>query len=232
MRTLRAFVFDLDDTLYPERAYVLSGFRAVAGWVEEHMAVPAEQCLAELRQLFDEGVRERTFDRWLDGRGLDGDGRVAQMVRVYREHEPRIAPFPGARNVLTRLGTQHQLGLLTDGDPMVQRRKVVSLDLVRYFDGLVFSGDLGPEAGKPSTRPFGAVLELLGVAGAEAAYVADNPTKDFLGARRVGMWTVRVRTPVGLYSHLDPPTGHHAPDVEIRNLRQVPAALARIQQAV
>ena len=30
MSGLHAIIFDLDDTLYPERDYVLSGFRAVA----------------------------------------------------------------------------------------------------------------------------------------------------------------------------------------------------------
>ena len=31
----RVVVFDLDDTLFPERQYVLSGFRAVDMWLKE-----------------------------------------------------------------------------------------------------------------------------------------------------------------------------------------------------
>src|SRR4030066_168009 len=36
----RAIGFDLDDTLYPERAFVLSGFGAVAGWIEAAVGLP------------------------------------------------------------------------------------------------------------------------------------------------------------------------------------------------
>ena len=54
----RAIVFDLDDTLYPERDYVLSGFRAIARWAAEHLRIPAEDGYRELAELFAAGVRE------------------------------------------------------------------------------------------------------------------------------------------------------------------------------
>jgi hypothetical protein len=38
----RAIVFDLDDTLYPERDYVLRGFRAVAAWSDPNLGIPAD----------------------------------------------------------------------------------------------------------------------------------------------------------------------------------------------
>ncbi len=60
MPALRAVVFDLDDTLYPERAYVLSGFHAVAAWAEEQLKIPRRLGFAELRQLFEDGVRGNT----------------------------------------------------------------------------------------------------------------------------------------------------------------------------
>ena len=39
MSRLEAVVFDLDDTLYPEADYVLSGFQAVADWAEVHLGI-------------------------------------------------------------------------------------------------------------------------------------------------------------------------------------------------
>ena len=37
---MHAVVFELDDTLYPERQFVLSGFRAVDDWLKAKYRVP------------------------------------------------------------------------------------------------------------------------------------------------------------------------------------------------
>jgi FMN phosphatase YigB (HAD superfamily) len=37
LRDWQGIVFDLDDTLYPERGYVLSGFKAVASCAEARL---------------------------------------------------------------------------------------------------------------------------------------------------------------------------------------------------
>jgi len=34
-----ALVFDLDDTLFPERDFVLSGFQAVGDWLETNLSL-------------------------------------------------------------------------------------------------------------------------------------------------------------------------------------------------
>lgn len=232
MPALRAIVFDLDDTLYPEQAYALSGFRAVAIWAEGNLGIPEHQGFAELRRLFEDGIRRNAFDCWLENHGLNPDRWVPQMVQVYREHEPQIAPCPEALGVLQRLRQRYHLALVTDGYLAVQQRKLASLGLSSCFDALVFSDELGREARKPSSRPFEVVLERLGVTGREAVYVADNPTKDFLGARQVGMWTVRVRAPQGLYSHLEPPSPRHAPHTEVKDLSSLETILVQIEERI
>ena len=227
MPALRAIVFDLDDTLYPERAYVLSGFRAVAAWAGEHLGIPADQGFTELHRLFDDGVRGATFNRWLEGHGFQPDDWVPQMVQVYREHDPQIDPYPEVLGLLQRLRLHYRLGLVSDGYAEVQKRKLAALGLTSCFDALVFSDEWGREAWKPNVRPFEIVLERLGVMGPEAVYVADNPIKDFFGARRAGMWTVRVRHPHGLYAYMEPPSPEHAPDAEIDTLSDLQASLMR-----
>lgn len=225
MRELQAVVFDLDDTLYPERAYVLSGFRAVAAWAEEQLDIPADQTFVELRQLFNEGVRRNTFDCWLENQGFHANRWAPQMVAVYREHQPQITPYPHVLEPLQRLRHRYRLGLVTDGYLAVQQRKLACLGVEPFFDAVVFSDELGPEAWKPSPRPFQVVLERLEITGPEAGYVADNPTKDFFAARHLGMWTVRVRHPDGLYRHLEPPSAEHAPDVEIESVDRLETIL-------
>ena len=229
MPALRAVIFDLDDTLYPERSFVLSGFRAVAMWAEEHLGISADQALTELYQLFEGGIRGNTFNRWLESHGLKDEDWVPQMVQVYREHEPHIEPYPEVPVLLRRLRLHYRLGLVSDGYAKVQRRKLTALGLASCFDVLIFSDEWGREAWKPNSKPFEIALERLKVTGSEAIYVADNPTKDFLGARQVGMWTVRVRRPDGLYSHLEPPSSEHAPDIEIETLDRLEVVLQKLR---
>jgi putative hydrolase of the HAD superfamily len=228
MPALRAIVFDLDDTLYPERAFVLSGFRAVAAWVEKHLGISANLAFTELCQLFEAGVRGNTFDLWLENHGLKTENWIKQMVQVYRNHEPCIEPYPEVPEVLRRLRFHYRLGLVSDGFAEVQKRKLTALGLASCFDVIVFSDEWGLEAWKPSSKPFEVALKRLRITGPEAVYVADNPVKDFWGARQIGMWTVRVRRPDGLYSCLEPPSLEYAPDVEIESLSDLEAILQKL----
>jgi putative hydrolase of the HAD superfamily len=221
----KAIVFDLDDTLYPEAAYVSSGYRAVGRWVEEVLRIPAPRATEELNELFVAGVRSGTFDHWLAARGLD-PAHVRTMVAVYRGHSPEIDPFPAVPGLLDRLRQERvPLGIVTDGRARAQRAKVTALGLAPFFGTISYSEELGKEAAKPSPQAFLTALEQLGAAGSDAVYVADNPVKDFLGARRAGMASIRLRLDGGIYAGSEPPTPDHAPDVEVRTFAELEEAL-------
>jgi len=223
MNKWKAIVFDLDDTLYPESEFVLSGFRAVAAWGYRKLGIDAEKGFSQLRVLFDQGVRGNTFDLWLEQNGFGARAKdiVPQLVEVYRQHWPQIQPFPEVHQVLAHLRETCSLGLVSDGYLVVQERKLQVLGLAHFFDAVVFSDRLGPEAWKPSARPFEEVLSLLGVGPQEAAYVGDNPSKDFLGPWRIGMDTVWVHRPGSEYAALRPPSDVHRPDHVIGSLQDL-----------
>ena len=216
--TLRAIIFDLDDTLYPERDFVLSGFRAVALYSEKTLGIPAEAGYVSLLALYESGVRGDTFNRWLATFGRPEESLVEQCVQVYRRHNPDIQPFDGVPRLLQDLAGEHRLGLVSDGYLAIQKRKLSALALAPYFDAVVFSDEWGRMAWKPSSRPFQAILQRLDLAAGQAIYVADNPLKDFYGARRLGLATIMIKRPAAEYSHLQPPTPAHAPDAIIDHL--------------
>jgi putative hydrolase of the HAD superfamily len=221
----RAILFDMDDTLYLERDYVMSGFGAVARWLETETGIPAAATRLRLIDLFEEGERGNTFDHCLAQFGLPTEPLVSEMVEVYRTHVPDIAPFAGMRELLHLLGDRHVLGMLSDGFLSVQQRKFAALGLDGVFGCVVFSDQWGREAWKPDSRPYVEALECLGVSGPEAVYVADNPTKDFIGARQLGLATIRLRHPDGIYYLHDPPTPEHSPDVTVADVSDVAAVL-------
>lgn len=230
MSELHAIIFDLDDTLYPEREFVFSGFRAVAAWAEDHLDIPGTDGYAGLVNMFNQKVRGDTFNRWLAAHGFAADHLARHLVQVYREHAPTIAPFPEVPMVLSHLRERYELGLVSDGYLAVQQRKLAALGLFTCFDAVVWSDEGGPDAWKPSLWPFKTVLERLGdIAPAEAVYVADNPGKDFLGARHLGLSTIRLRWPGGIYYAHEPPTPAHASDLIIDSLNFLEEALNTLE---
>ncbi|MCA9230920.1 MAG: HAD family hydrolase [Planctomycetales bacterium] len=225
---LKAIIFDLDDTLYLERDYVASGMRAVAAWIEERDGFPSDETFIQLWDLFVAGVRGDTFNRWLKNRGIEADGNLAEMVEAYRHHDPQIVLLPDVKELLNRLRQHYRLGIITDGPLGSQQQKVVALGLESLFEEIVFTAELGEEYRKPSKVPFQRVLRTFGVGAADSVYVGDNPSKDFRGARLLGMWTARIRHVEGLYSHLEPESLLDAPHVEFPTLIHLEDALGGV----
>lgn len=222
---LEAIVFDLDDTLYPERTYALSGFAAAADWAEGSLGIPREQGYAELEAYFNGGVRGDTFDRWLEAHGLDPDRWVPELVRCYRDHMPTVELYPDARPALDSLGAKYRLGLITQGHKPGQQRKMEALELTDAFEAVLIMGEDERADWKPSSVPFQRLLSALELEGHQAAYIGDNSLKDFYGARKLGMATVWVRRPDGEHAHDEPPGPEYSAHVELPDLTGLEGAL-------
>jgi putative hydrolase of the HAD superfamily len=226
---LSAIIFDLDDTLFPERSFVLGGFEAAAKHAASLAPIDAQLLLAQLHQLFENGVRGNTFQIALDLLGQHNHALEQAMVAAYRNHAPQIKAFPEVTPTLSRLHGKYQIGLVSDGFLSVQQRKFQALGLADFFDTVVFSDEFGRDHWKPSTKPFEVALERLMLNRADrAVYVADNVTKDFWGARRLGIHTIRIRRESGEYAAAQAPSDAHQPDLEICDLTELESAVDRL----
>jgi len=217
---LRAWIFDLDDTLYPERDYVRGGFRAVGQWAEERLGLSQAIVRAHLDALFNGGFRGDAFEWWLTEQGLPGS-LLAEMVKAYRGHAPQIAFYPDTERALDALSPRFRLGLLTEGRRAAQEAKIHALGLERWIRTTVVLGEEDRGMWKPSRKPFDRILGEMTLAGAEAAYIGDNPQKDFRGAREAGLRAVRIRREGGLHAGEEPATAQDGPDLEIRSLDEL-----------
>jgi putative hydrolase of the HAD superfamily len=191
---LAAVLFDLDDTLFDQSTWLEGAWRGVAE-AARPLGVPGEEFRRALVEIAAEGTaRGGIIDRALVRVGRT-DVAVGPLVDAFRSHRPATLPtFPGAGDLLCRLRGRLGLGLVTDGDPCIQRAKLEAIGLAGCFDVIVFSDELGREFRKPHAAPFRLALHGLGVDPSQAAFVGDHPVKDIDGARSVGMTTVRVRT--------------------------------------
>lgn len=230
---IRAMVFDIDDTLFPERDYVRSGYRAVCERLRRGLGCGGSTATAAIGPMED----------WLWGRFLSGRtagafdalserfrlglsrGRIEELVEVYRNHRPDIRPYGEMPFLLGRLRESFLLGLLSDGYLPAQRHKLQALGLERFFDAMAFTRELGRDAWQPSPRGFEVMREKLGVPHEACAFVADNPAKDFVAANKLGWRTVQYLQPGQVHAANVPPDGGRpqfsarGPD-ELRSLLQ------------
>lgn len=207
MLAIQAVIFDLDDTLYPEREYAFSGFDAVAAKFEDVFG-SAESAAARMRELFETGDRPRVFDVLLAERGIAPTPQLIQtMVATYRTHTPRIRLFPDAEAALSQLQNNYKLGLITDGPSVMQWAKIDALRLRERIDAIIVTDDLGPGFPKPHPLAFERMVDRLHVPHAGCVYIADNAAKDFVAPRALGWRTLRLSRPGGIYLDSTAPRG-------------------------
>jgi len=193
-------ILDLDDTLFLERDYVISGLTAVGAHVAATRGVPGvgEVAIA----LFEAGVRGTTFDQALARVGIEPTvPLVAELVGVYRRHAPAIGLLPDAARLIARLEDRYR-GVVTDGPLDSQRAKALAVGAPGWAELIVYTAELGPGFGKPHERAFSMHEAHTGLTGDQFTYIADNPTKDFGGPKARGWRTIRIRRPASLHAGL------------------------------
>jgi putative hydrolase of the HAD superfamily len=105
--------------------------------------------------------------------------------------EEAVAPFDGAVATLEKLQARGvRLGLVTNGHPDFQRRKLERHDLGRFFEAVLIEGEWG--AGKPDPTIFHEALARMRARPEDAWMVGDNLDADIGGASAVGLKTVWV----------------------------------------
>jgi putative hydrolase of the HAD superfamily len=208
-------VLDMDDTLFLERDYVLSGFAAVDAVVAKEHGLNGFS--EHAWRLFCAGVRGRIFNEALKEMGLEQQpANVAQLVAAYRSHLPRITLTSDSLRFLNA-ARKHGLrvALVSDGAYVAQRAKVSALGLEAFISPIVLTDALGRDAWKPSSRGYLEVFERLGGSHGEYIYIGDNPNKDFIAPNALGWRTIRIRRPHGEYALASASREDGAPQREI-----------------
>ncbi len=192
---MRAVIFDLDDTLYPQSEWLAGAFEAVAEAAAIH-GVDRAQMRSALDAALESGSDSgHVIDRALELAAGDARVLVGELVRAFRGYLPgRLTPYPGVVEALETLAASVPLALVTDGDPPGQRGKLEGLGLARCFSVVVYSDDLGRHRRKPDPAGMIEALARLGERAEHVVAVGDRPDKDVAAASAARIRAVRVRT--------------------------------------
>lgn len=219
MTAVDAVLFDVDDTLCEYRRgadeLLAAAFDEVG--VEPYFDV-AEYYAAYERYVDDStdmvDLRERCFAALSRERGREPEVGVA-VAEAYageRDHG-NVRPLPGAVEAVRGVAADHRVGVVTNGAPGMQRRKLSAIGLDGAFETAVFAGYDVPA--KPDPEPFERALSDLGVAPDRTVHVGNSLSSDVPGARAAGVraaWLARD----GVDADPEP-----APDYRLDSMREL-----------
>lgn len=203
--TIRAVLFDLDDTLFDHQASATEGFTT---FIHHLSSLPSESLL----QCWFE-VERTNYDRWLAGEISFSEQRrerlrqflpaaniqvptseaeLDEMFAIYLSHyEAAWTAFPDAADALrTLVGRGLMVSVLTNGNHVQQTQKIQRIGLGTLVHPIFSSESVGHA--KPSVEAFLIPCESLQLSPQEVLYVGDNHRTDIEGARTAGLFALHL----------------------------------------
>ncbi|NEZ91165.1 HAD family hydrolase [Clostridium botulinum] len=216
-QVINTIIFDLDDTLYKELDFVYGAFKEVCTYLSNKYNKDEKQLYKDILNTLEEHGRGKIFNIICEKYNMKAD--IKELVKIYREAKPKISLYEDAKYILTYLKAKN-VGIITDGKASVQWNKIKLLGLEKMVDKIIVTDDFGLDFWKPHEFAYREMLKYFNCTSQQCIYVGDNPHKDFIGARKVGMHTVRIIREVGdhMNTFLD---ANYEADNKINSLREM-----------
>ena len=222
---------DLDDTILD---FHKAERIAISKTIRDFGVEPTEEILAryhvinkwhweqlELGKLTRAEVLENRFGMLFDQLGVAADKTAC--ARAY-EHNLSIGHYflPGAEEAVEALSKKYRLFLASNGTASVQKGRMTSANLYRFFEKVFVSQEIGHN--KPSKAYFDAAFaQIPGFDPGKAIIVGDSLTSDIRGGINAGIKTCWVNP-----THA-PGREDIRPDYEIEYLHQLEALLESLK---
>jgi putative hydrolase of the HAD superfamily len=188
---IKALIFDLDDTLYYEKEYVLGAFKEVSHYLGNKYGKNKEKLYFRMEEILDELGRGKIFNIVCEENCFKED--IHNLVNLYRNSKPQLELYEDSKEFLTwARENRYRLGIITDGCSDVQWNKIKSLNIETLVDKIIVTDDLGREFWKPHKKSYLNMINYFNIKENECMYIGDNPNKDFIGARKLGFKTARI----------------------------------------
>ncbi len=207
MGRYRRFLIDVDGTLFDFDRSESEAFRKLCA----HLGVP---CTEELHahyhdvnlsywKLYEKGLAEREYffpQRFIDAFrdfGYETDGQDAN--HAYLEFLSRECfVYPGAMELIQELSGRGFVYLCTNGDALVQERRLEASGILPYVAGVFISEKVGCQ--KPTKEYFSEVFKTVPY-GPDCIMIGDSLTSDILGGVNASLDTVWYCPPGTVNDH-------------------------------
>lgn len=195
---IKAFIFDIDNTLYDYDAAHRAAFQAVSGYACRAYGLTPQEFI-DLHKLGNRILQQRVgsvtaaihnrlirYQIMLEqlGRHMGGAPRMAETY--WSTFLDAMEPGPGLAECVAALrGRGFRLGVGTNMTAEYQFAKLERLGVLEAMDFMVSSEEAGAE--KPDGRLFGLCVQKAGCAPGQCVFVGDSLELDARGALAAGM---------------------------------------------
>lgn len=184
-------IFDLDDTLYSEKEYVRSGYKAIA---KEYPQIKDMEL--RLWSAFSRGLPAIDYVLGKENLVKEKDN----CLRIYRYHNPEIHFYDGVKELIQRIRKTKKVGIITDGRPEGQKAKIEALGLNGLIDKIIITDELGGiEYRKPNPLAFEMMQNIFGYNYSKMCYIGDNIKKDGVAPETLGIMFIYFENKEGLH---------------------------------
>lgn len=224
---IKAVIFDLDHTLFDRYATLTEIAKTIRydlpvnpnltdEDIAEIMITADKTCVYYGWDRIREYITEETplFTKKIDGKKYS-DFVFSKFMDV-------AIPFPFTKPMLKALKADgYKIGLITNGLPGLQEKKLEMLGLDNIFNRIIVSGQYN--CPKPQLTAFNMMAEWLGLQPSQMMYVGDNPLNDVDASRKAGYLPVYVNT-VGKWPRPDIEQCEH----QVETVAEIPQLLKKL----
>ncbi|MBU0527086.1 HAD-IA family hydrolase [Candidatus Micrarchaeota archaeon] len=190
---IRGVLCDIDNTLVDFLTFKEKTARAsVSAMVSHGLPTTEEDAYRRLFEVYAEFTMEyeKTYYQIISQFGLDVNKaeeiQQAAIIAHQRMMNEVLCPYPMVKPVLAELRRMKlKIGVVSDAPRNKAWKRLVLSGLFDQFDFVITHQDTMQH--KPHPTPFQLGLEKLGLPPNEVIFVGDDPAKDILGAKQLGI---------------------------------------------
>lgn len=188
--------FDMDGTLYDEYEFIIQPYSEIS----KKFLKPAEAFSYICNRWLEKGssynrIFDEAFDKFELLHAVDKDQFIADSLNVFRSFSPEIQMNARVTSILEFCKHNYQIFLVTDGNPILQKKKFQSLGLEKYFNEKqsIFTGAFANDFHKPNGRS----AEMLNIDVSRSVFFGDRDV-DRNYAGNCGMQFQQVYNMIGI----------------------------------
>jgi putative hydrolase of the HAD superfamily len=207
------FVFDLDDTLYPEIEFLKSAYHELCNEIAHENTQNVYNEMLDIH--FSGGNAFKFLIEKYPALNLS----LEKLLYLYRNHYPKITLREGVLEMLHEIKSRgSRIGVITDGREVTQTNKINALGLKKLVDKVVISEKFG--ASKPVSALYESFMEPDYKR--HFFYFGDNISKDFISAKKLGWTCIGILDPQNIHKlNITDVANDYLPHVFIKSFNEI-----------
>ncbi len=173
-------IFDLDYTLYNESNYINKCFNS-SNLFKNNVKLRYELRINSRNFIKDTLKKKKCYSK-----------KNSNIIfNNLKKQKMKIFLYSGFLSLFKILKEKKiKIGLLTNGNPLIQKNKIKNLKIEKYFDSIIFARKFDIQ--KPNKKAFYKILKILKSEPKKSLFIGDHIENDIEGAKSIGMRTLWV----------------------------------------